>query len=121
MSLAEATARAKHDLGKYVAFQLRWLTSDCSDADLLEALQADVLNTRRGPDGSESAMSIWTRLKPELAGADIQPVDAGVATLASHAEDLAEGTLSRDQMETCAEAARVVARHLAALARVHRS
>lgn len=121
MSLAEATARAKHDLGKYVAFQLRWLAPDCSDAELLEALQADVLNTRRGPDGSESAMSIWNRLKPELAGAEVQAVEDGVATLSAHAEGLAGGTLSRDQMEACAQAAREIARHLAALARAHRS
>jgi hypothetical protein len=121
VSLSDATARAKHDLGKYVAFQLRWLGPDCTDVDLLEALRADVLQTRRGPNGVETAMSIWSRLRPDLLQADIAEVDGAVSVLTEHARGLEEGTLSRDEMEVCQQAARDIARTLAALARAHRS
>lgn len=120
MSLAEATARAKHDLGKYVAFQLRWLGAQASDAELLEALRADVLNTRRGPSGSESAMALWERLRGDLVGADVGPVDAGIALLQEQAQGLEAGTCSRADLEACSQAALDIARALADLARAHR-
>ncbi len=121
MSLSEATARAKHDLGKYVAFQLRWLAPDASDGELLEALRADVLNTRRGPAGRESAVELWSRLRPTLAGADLNPIDRAIERLAGCVAGIEEGTLTRAEMEECAVAARSIATALAGLARTHRS
>ena len=121
MSLSDATARAKHDLGKYVAFQLRWLAPDCTDTELLEALRVDVLETRRGPTGVETAMSIWSRLRPELLQADIGEVDRAMGVLNERAAGLDDGTLSRDDLEACQKAALAVAKNLSALARAHRS
>lgn len=68
----EALRTARHDLGKYIAFQVRWLAPDCSDADLREALVADLRETRRGPDGVETAWDVWARLRPALAAAKVE-------------------------------------------------
>ena len=87
--LVEAAAAAKHDLGKYVAFQARWLAPDASDADRLEALQADVLHTRRSAEGSEDAPSLWRRLRPGLAAleadADLVAVDQAIGRSSNQA------------------------------------
>jgi len=121
VSLAEATAHAKHDLGKYVAFQLRWIAPDASDDELLDALRADVLNTRRGPSGRESAMDLWSRLRPTLEGADVSPIDRAIDRLEDCAAGIERGTLTRAEMEQCAAVARSIATALAGLARTHRS
>lgn len=58
----------KHDLGKYITFQTRWLGADPTGPELVQAVLADVLSTRRGPNGSESAMAIWKRYRAALLG-----------------------------------------------------
>lgn len=119
--LVEAAAAAKHDLGKYVAFQARWLAPDASDADRLEALQADVLHTRRSAEGSEDAPSLWRRLRPGLAAleadADLVAVDQAISALTTHVPGLTAGTLAGEDLQHCATQARAVATHLAALHR----
>jgi len=115
----EAARVAKHDLGKYVSFQLRWLPADAPDSELLDALRADVLQTRRGPSGSESAPELWARLRPGLSPLDPDPdlaaVDAAVAALAAAVPALEAGALDAAAMSALADDARAVARHLAAL------
>ena len=68
--LSEQVARLKHDLGKYIAFQSRWLAEESDVAELRAALIADLCETHRGPDGSRSAVEIWdaqrTALEPIL-------------------------------------------------------
>lgn len=64
----EHAARVKHDLGKYVAFQLRWLPPDAPLADRVDALRADLLSTRRGPDGAVDAPTLWAELRAPLVG-----------------------------------------------------
>ncbi len=66
---AELTGRAKHDLGKYIAFECRWLPDDCSEDDLLIALQSDILRTASGPSVVKSAFEIWNELRPSLVSA----------------------------------------------------
>jgi len=121
----QAAKAAKHDLGKYVAFQLRWLAPDASPAELLDALRADVLQTRRGPDGIESAPELWDRLRPPLAALgpdpDLQAVDRAVAALAAAAPAIADGSIDAPAMQAAADHARAVAKHLAALVKRLRS
>lgn len=67
--LTDHVGRLKHDLGKYVSLQARWLGEDASTADRRKALEADLLSTRRGPDGSHAATSVWDEFRPGLVGA----------------------------------------------------
>jgi hypothetical protein len=74
-AVAEYVARVKHDLGKYVSFQVRWLGPEASVEDRRAALVADLTATRRGPEGSRDAASIWAALRPALVGE--APLPAG--------------------------------------------
>jgi hypothetical protein len=68
-ALRQQLADLRHDLGKYVAFQLRWLPPEPSDAELREALAADLGRTRAAGGEVESAPLLWARLRPALVGA----------------------------------------------------
>lgn len=105
--LAAYVARLKHDLGKYVAFQVRWLPDEADSEALAAALEADVLHTRRGPGGSLDACTLWRELRPALAGQaplpegsivdlgdGIAPLDRAMAEVAVVAAALSRG--SRD-------------------------
>ena len=91
-SIGEAVARARHDLGKYVAFEIRWLSPDPDPAALRAALRADVAATRREGDRVESAPALWDRLRPSLAALgddpDLAAVDAAVEVLRDLLPDL---------------------------------
>ena len=117
----EHAARAKHDLGKYVAFQARWLGDDAEAGELLEALRQDVLATRRSDAETLSAPELWAQLRAplaeHLADAELSPIDAGVARLSAAAPGLTAGSLSLAELHHVADDARVVARELAALTR----
>lgn len=106
MSLHEAAERARHDLGKYVCLQTRWLEEGAPDAELREALAADLLRTRRGPEGEETAAQLWARLRVPLAGAEIDEIDALMAALAARAARL-DALDSADLRETAALSRRV--------------
>ncbi len=67
-AVVDHVARIKHDLGKYVAFQIRWLAEDASDADRRDALAADLLATRRGPEGTVDAPRVWAMARSGLVG-----------------------------------------------------
>lgn len=60
--------RLKHDLGKYVALQARWLPPEAGPVERREALVADLLHTRRGPEGSTSAHEVWETFRGMLHG-----------------------------------------------------
>ena len=87
----EAVARARHDLGKYVAFQSRCLEADPTDAQLRLALDADLRLTRTSPPAG--CADIWRELRAEFDAADVDAdeiaaVDAAVAALAAGAANL---------------------------------
>lgn len=84
-ALVETVARLKHDLGKYVCFQARWLAPDASFDDVRAALEADLLATRRGPDGVVSAPDVWAGLRAPLVGAEPLP-GGSVVDLSAHPE-----------------------------------
>ena len=57
-----------------MALQQRWLAEDADDAALLDALRADLLHTRRGPEGSVDACAVWREFRPGLFGeAELAP------------------------------------------------
>lgn len=104
---AELTARAKHDLGKYIGFESRWLADDCSDHELLTALQSDIIRTASGPVQVKSAFDIWRGLYSPLVSAvgsdSVEPIERLMTELeqflpllgASSAPDGCRGDLDR--------------------------
>lgn len=69
----EHLAAVRHDLGKYVVFQQRWLAGQPSDAELREALLADLGRTRCRGEQVEAAPTLWARLRQPLVGASVLP------------------------------------------------
>jgi hypothetical protein len=75
--------RMKHDLGKYVSLQMRWLAEEASLEDRERALKADLLATRRGPQGTQDALSVYREFRPVLMGDE--PLSAGIVmNLSAH-------------------------------------
>jgi hypothetical protein len=68
--LLEQVAALKHDLGKYVA----WTSANLDDAlwdgpiadELITALHADLLETRKHGDRREAAWEVWRSFEPAL-------------------------------------------------------
>jgi hypothetical protein len=94
MSLVDHAARVKHDLGRYVAFQVRGLPPDAPLELRRDALAADLLATRKGPQGSEDAAELWARLRagfgdrvdhPAIAVLDARMADVAAAITALRA------------------------------------
>ena len=91
MDLSEAAARARHDLGRYVALQTRFVGVDGEEADLLAALESDLLHTRRSPGATLGVAEVWAACRGDLEPAGpalLAPVDAVVAALADRAARL---------------------------------
>ncbi len=74
----------RHDLGKYVRFETRFVESGGDVEALRAALRADLLATRRRGDEVEGAQAVWARMRPaELEGdPDVSAIDAAMAALA---------------------------------------
>lgn len=107
MSVLDAAARARHDLGKYVAFQARWLGPDASADALRDALREDLLRTRKGPTGVLDARALWRELREPLASAGVERIDALMAELAGRAErlDALDGAALADTARLAVEVA----------------
>jgi len=103
-TLLEQVAALKHDLGKYVA----WTSANLDDSlwegplgdELVAALRADLLATRKYGDRSEAAWEVWTAHRAQLP-AELEPeleaVEAAVARL-----ERAGRALSADDREAIA-------------------
>lgn len=90
-ALLDAVAKARHDLGRYVAFQVRSLEPGASDDDLRSSLDADLNHTRSTPDAS--CADVWAGLRGAivaggLAAPDLDGIDAAVAELHRRAKSL---------------------------------
>jgi len=72
-ALLELVARLKHDLGKYIAFQIRWVDDTAPVSERRRALEADLLETRRGPSGTVDAHAVWLEFRPALYGEEPLP------------------------------------------------
>lgn len=131
--LREHLVRLKHDLGKYIAFQVRWLPDDATATDRREALAADLLGTRRGPEGVRDAPSVWGEFRPSLVGevelpgggrADLSAdphfmaIDADMNAISALLPSLADGTATPAAVDSGIEAALRVAE---AVRELHRS
>lgn len=116
--LAWAT-QAKHDLGKYIAFQSRWLPPTATNQDWHQALRSDLLETRKGPKGTEGAVEIWEALSvnfTKLSGdSDLQAVHVAMARIKVQLSGLKAGALADEALQALAEDAKAVASHLSAL------
>jgi hypothetical protein len=83
--LVEDLSDLRHDLGKYIVFELRFLGDEPGIVDLRGALRTDLLSTRRRGDATETAWAVWARLRPpQLDGdPDVRAIDALVERLAT--------------------------------------
>jgi len=79
MSSRAAADRVRHDLGKYVHLEARWLDHEAPVEELREALAHDLLRTRRGPQGDEDCVQLWARLRPSVATMNLDDIDRLVA------------------------------------------
>jgi hypothetical protein len=111
--------QAKHDLGKYIAFQSRWLPDNATLQDWHQALQADLLQTRKGPKGTEGAVAIWADLQSGFSALgddpDIQSVQAAMDRIQAQIADLKAGAMKSEALQALAQDAKQVASHLSAL------
>ena len=123
-ALSEHVARIKHDLGKYVAFQIRWLGPDAAFEERRDALAADLLATKRGPEGEIDAAALWAHFRPALVGQEalggdtradlsgdpsVRAIDEAMATVAEVAAALREGRANEEDVHRGSEAALAVA------------
>lgn len=118
----EAAAIARHDLGKYVCFETRWVGIDGSQEDLSAALCADLLRTRSASGVVVDAVSLWEQLRPGLEGVgetdvDLRAVDQAMEDIAQALPGLRAGGLDTQALKACARQALVVSEHLNALYR----
>lgn len=118
----QAALDARHDLGKYVSLNLRFLPPDADRAALREALLADLTQTRRGPSGGqESAPEVWSACRPALGAAlttpEVGQVDAAIQHIQSALVGLQADTLDDEALQALAQSARGVTAALTALTR----
>ena len=85
-ALAALAGRLKHDLGRYVAMQARWLGPDADAATKQAALRDDLLATRRGPDGSVDAVAVWAPSADALLGRE--ELASGIVVDLTHDPDV---------------------------------
>ena len=122
--------RLKHDLGKYISLQARWLPVHADAQALRDALVSDLLHTRRGPAGSEPAAEVWAPYEAQLTGrialddghvvdlsedVDVAGIRAGMRELDEVAACLVADTASEHQVARGLEVARTVADHATSL------
>ena len=86
--LVEVLADLRHDLGKYVCFETRFVGIDAPEPSLREALVADLRRTRcrrlpSGEEQTETAWALWERLRPPqlLDDPDVEEIDALIGQL----------------------------------------
>ncbi len=133
--VAEHLQRLRHDLGKYVSLQVRFLGEGAAPEARREALAADLLQTRRSPDGAVDAYTLWAERRPVLVGeaplpggdfvdlrqdVDLQRLDGAMAHIRTVIGALRAGAVDDAQLDEAIEAARQVTeacRSLAARAR----
>lgn len=96
-TLAERVGDLRHDLGKYICFETRFLAPDAETEVLRASLRADLLATRRRGQQIERASDLWARLRPtELEGdPDVLAIDWAMGQLASVDLDGDRATLDR--------------------------
>ena len=115
----QAALDARHDLGKYVSLNLRFLAPEADRAALREALLADLTQTRRGPSADESAPEVWAACRGglPLAAPEVQQIDAAIQHIQSSLPALINDALDDDALRALAQEARGISTALTALTR----
>lgn len=103
-ALEDHLSRLRHDLGKYVSLQVRWLGEGAPADELARALAADLLETRRGPNGTLDAHTVWGEFRPALVGE--QALDGGVRVDLSEDRDFAALDRAMDEVARVSAALR---------------
>lgn len=118
-ALLDAAQDARHDLGKYICMNQRWLGEQSPLPERMEALQADLLRTQSGPKGDLDAFSLWSRLRPGLvgAGSELEEVDGALARLLMHRDAVESGTLNEVTLAACTADCKTIADALKRLTR----
>ncbi|HHO52899.1 MAG TPA: hypothetical protein ENK18_19000 [Deltaproteobacteria bacterium] len=121
--LLDHLSRLRHDLGKYVSLQVRWLGASPPPEALRQAMMADLLETHRGPGGGIDAPTVWAGLRPALVGevplddtitvdlsgdVDFERLDDAMARISGVVRDLRGGVDGPQTVATGIEAARTV-------------
>ena len=117
----EHARRLRHDLGKYISLQVRWLGEGPALAALEEAFVADLLSTRRGPNGVTDAVALWTELQQDWQGEwisdpDVQRITAAMGELKGLLPLAQTGRLTPEQVQHGVSQARLVTEATRALA-----
>lgn len=98
--LLEQVAALKHDLGKYVA----WTSANLDDAlwdgpigdELITALRADLLQTRKHGERREAAWEVWRSFEPELPR-PLEPELEAVAKAVAQLEQVGSALAADDR------------------------
>ena len=104
--LIEDLTDLRHDLGKYITFEVRFLGPDPDTESLRAALRADILQTAKRGEQISSAWEVWAGLRPAALAEDpdVARIEAALAGL-RHV-DLAG---DQDTLQQAADLARQVA------------
>ena len=68
--LVERLSDIRHDLGKYITFEVRFLGPGPQQGDLREALRSDLYRTHQRGDVYLSAWEVWEKLRPLVLEGD---------------------------------------------------
>ncbi len=81
--LTEDLSDLRHDLGKYITFEVRFLGPEPETEALRAALRTDLLQTHKRGAVCATAWQVWERMRPaQLADdADVARVEASLAAL----------------------------------------
>lgn len=113
--LADQVADLRHDLGKYITFEVRFVGLDADTEALRQAVKADLLATDKRGGETEAAWSVWGRLRPPALAEDpdVLAIDGLIAGL----EALALDGLDRAGLLAAAEQAAAVQARCKSLSR----
>ena len=84
--LGEDLADLRHDLGKYVTFEVRFAGREAAETEALRAaLQRDLLRTYSRQGADQAAWEVWARLRPALLDGDpdVAEIDAALGAYAA--------------------------------------
>lgn len=89
--------RLRHDLGKYLQFEVRFLGTDPETEALRHALRNDLYATRKVGDAVSSAWELWAELRPAPLGddPDVVILEGALGALAAVDLDGERGELER--------------------------
>ncbi|MFT5683694.1 MAG: hypothetical protein ACI8RZ_004626 [Myxococcota bacterium] len=95
--LIEDLSDLRHDLGKYLIFEVRFLGEAPETEALRAALRADILQTHKRGDEHATAWQVWAGLRPALLDGDVDIVQIEESLMALAGVDLSGSRAELDQ------------------------